>query len=640
MSDWILYLLFSGASHVLRWVPIGVTLTAARCFGRLYAGIPTRSRLRARSHLKVAFPQEGPAWRARVVRAMFERFAQNAAEVLCVPYLDTRRIRTLVTLKNEEAMRRAMTSDKGILLLGVHAGSWELSNIACAVFFPERRYAMLARPQKRTRRLDAFLNRMRERKGCHVIRVNELKKMRTHLSEGNVLGMVADHGGRDGLPVTFFNKKANTPAGSLKLAAKLGAQIVLVFARRIRGAHNELSFHGYEPVHTGDEAADQHENLRRINGIFEGFIRRYPEEYLWTFRRWKHGPQKDVLILSDGKAGHLKQAQALCAMLREAGFDVRPHTVEVAFVSARRRRLLAVAGRLLGPRRLAWLLPFVVAPAALERLKNIYCDVVVSAGSSLAAVNLACAHEDQARSVAIMRPGVFSPRQFDLVLMPEHDRPKAHENVVVTVGALSHITQEDLEADFVRLASAAPSLKEEKSGQRIGVLLGGDSKNYCLTPSIAQFVCTQLKKALDERGASLVITTSRRTSPEVADIVRRSFKDDPRCRLIIIAAEKNLEGAVGGIFFWSDVLVVSGDSISMISEACASGKPVIVFEPRTKSTRNKVQRFLDLLAEKKIVDRVKPNGIFPALQDVLTARTERPVLDMRPRIIEALKKLF
>jgi len=126
----------------------------------------------------------------------------------------------------------------------------------------------------------------------------------------------------------------------------------------------------------------------------------------------------------------------------------------------------------------------------------------------------------------------------------------------------------------------------------------------------------------------------------VAQTVREYFGKDPRCRLVVIASEHNPEGAMGGIFFWSDVLVVSGDSISMVSEACASGKPVVVFEPHTKNAPNKVQRFLDLLAAKHYIDRVKPNGLLSVLEDVMSGRSERPVLDPRPRIIEALKKLF
>ncbi len=641
MGDWTLFFLVSAASCALRWVPIGAALAAARVAGRIYALVPSRGRLRALAHLKAAFPQEGPAWRRAVVRSMFERFAQNAVEVLYVPHLDERRLRARVRLSGEDAVRRALDSGKGVLLLGVHAGSWELSNIACAVFFPERAYAMLAQPQKRTRRLDSFLNTTRGRKGCRVIGVGELKKMMTHLSQNNILGMVADHGGREGLPVTFFGKKARVPVGSMKLAQKLGSRIVLCFVRRVKGPRHELSFLEYEPVRSGDEAADLHENLRRINVAFEGFIRRHPEEYLWTYRRWKHGPQKDVLVLNDGKAGHLKQSQALCAMLREAGFDVRVRVVDVVFKSNRGRRSLVVAGRLFGPRLLSRLLPSALTPEAFKQLSAAFCDAVVSAGSSLAAVNLACAHENQARSIAIMRPGVFSSRQFDLVLMPEHDRPRPRKNVLATIGALSHVTREDLESDFHKLAAAYPALKEEtRRVPRIGLLLGGDSKNYVLASPLAGFVCDQIKKALDGMDAEIVITTSRRTSPAVTGVVKEYFGQDPRCRLLVDASEHNPEGAVGGIFFWSDVLVVSGDSISMVSEACASGKPVVVFEPHIKNAHNKVQRFLDLLAGKQYIDRVKPSGLLPALEKVLSGHCERPVLDPRPRIIETLKRLF
>ena len=50
---------------------------------------------------------------------------------------------------------------------------------------------------------------------------------------------------------------------------------------------------------------------KQINCLLESYIRRYPQEYFWFYKIWKYSPFRKVVVLSDGKAGHLRQAQAV-----------------------------------------------------------------------------------------------------------------------------------------------------------------------------------------------------------------------------------------------------------------------------------------------------------------------------------------
>ena len=261
---------------------------------------------------------------------MYRRLAQNAVETMYLPYVNEEFIKKMIKVPQRSMVLEALKEKRGIIFLGNHAGSWELSNVACAMLFSsggeltgeqkEGRYAMLAQPQKRTKKLDAFLNRLRESKGCHVIRIDELKKMVGHLSGNNMLGVVADHGGKDGIPVEFFGKLAMTPIGSVRLAKKLGSKIILAFMHRLEGAHHELLFKSYDLKETDNPAEDLKTNLAAINKVFEHWITQYPQEYLWFYKRWKHSPQRNILVLSDGKLGHLKQSLALSGMIEDLGF--------------------------------------------------------------------------------------------------------------------------------------------------------------------------------------------------------------------------------------------------------------------------------------------------------------------------------
>lgn len=643
MGDYLLYRLLQAAALAVKVVPLKTSLFAARAVGFVYYYIAGRKNRLALANLKIAFPQKSASDRKLILRKMYRLFAQNAVETLYLPRMDEHFMRQHVSMPRYEVVEEALRLGRGIIFLGCHAGSWEVSNAACALFFEEQGYAMLAQPQGRTRRVDELLNCLRESRGSQVIRVDALKKVIAHLAGNHILGSIADHGGKDGVPVPFFGKPAMTPVGSIKLAQKLGARIVLSFMHRDRGPLHELLFERFDPVVTGREKDDVETNLRRINAVFEAWLARYPEEYLWTYKRWKYSPQKTVCVLSDAKAGHVKQSLALAGMIKDMGFEVKTDVMEVVFRGLWMRCLMSLVARCCGARAALMFLGVSLASGVRGKLLRSHYDVVVSSGSSLAAVNLAVARENSARSFVVMKPGILSSRAFDLVFVPEHDRYPAEKNVVPVPGALCRVTPEAMKEGFEKLAGRFPFLKDEAffSGPRLGVLIGGDSKYYAFTADMVSTLCGQINKFLDETGGRLYLTTSRRTPEAVLQGLEGALRHDPRCRLFVAASEENPAGTVEGILHLSDVLVVSGESISMVSEAMASGKPVVVFEPRPTVSPNKVQRFLKVCAEKKYNYSVDLNEIYGKLSWII--KTKPAPLSagaVRQRIEEALRKIL
>jgi KDO2-lipid IV(A) lauroyltransferase len=550
-------------------------------------------------------------------------------------------LRDRIRIPDLAAIKGALMGHSG-LMLGCHAGSWELSHAACAAHFREAGYAILAQPQKKYKRLDAYLNALRARKGCRVFRVDELKKVVGHLEAGGILGFVADHGGRDGVAVDFFGKPAMTPVGSLRFARRFKSRIFLAYMHRVGGPDHEILFKPFEPVFTGDESSDLRRNLAAMNRIFEEWIARFPEEYLWFFRRWKYSPRKDVLILSDGKAGHLKQSLAVADLIAGAGVEVRTEIKDVRYRNGRGSAWLSLAGRLFGRRALRALAPRVLAPPIWELLRQGSYDIILSAGASLAAVNLALAYENDAKSVVLMRPGVFPLSCFDRVILPEHDRLSRRPNTTVISGALSNITAGGMEEDFERLGLVREGVKglKEATQLKIGFLVGGDSKTHRLAPQTVGFLCDQLLMFAEAADAFLLATTSRRTSREVAVALKRQLGSEPRCRLLVVANEENPPGTIGGLFYLSDILVVSGESISMVSEAVASGKPVVVFEPRALSRKNKVRRFLSGMSRRGHIRLVKPNELYSTLEEFAKAPPPRTCDEERLRVSEDIKKIL
>jgi hypothetical protein len=118
---------------------------------------------------------------------------------------------------------------------------------------------------------------------------------------------------------------------------------------------------------------------------------------------------------------------------------------------------------------------------------------------------------------------------------------------------------------------------------RAAVLLGGSNRHYRFTPELANELGARLA-ALARDGIGLLITPSRRTDPQVLAILRAALAGTSA--VIWDGAGDNPYFAYLGL---ADYLLVTGDSVNMVSEACATGKPVYVIELHGGSA--KFQRF-------------------------------------------------
>jgi mitochondrial fission protein ELM1 len=271
--------------------------------------------------------------------------------------------------------------------------------------------------------------------------------------------------------------------------------------------------------------------------------------------------------------------------------------------------------------------------AALRKLAP---DIIISCGSSVAPVNYALSRETLARSVAIMRPSYLSMRRFDLVVMPRHDRPPERENVVVTEGALNLITDEYLKEQGESLKKSI-GLRAQSSDLKIGLLLGGDTKDFSLDKDTVLEVIRQIKSAAEKSSAGILVTTSRRTSGEIEELVKKEFSDYPGCQLLIIANEKNIPSAVGGILGLSALVIVSPESISMVSEAASSGKYIVVFK---SPIGKRHAQFVSNLAAKKYIHFCEAKAMAGLLERFLQERPPITRLTDSSAVAQALERIL
>jgi len=627
LGDYLLYYLAKGLGFIFRLMPVGMALFIGRRLGLLSMSLNSKRRRIAYANLKAAFRDTHSLKELKaILKKTYANIGQGIIEILILPKLDKRHITRCIKFEDFHHAEEALKKGKGFIFLTGHFGTWEMSHIALP--FKGFPYTGIAREQK-PYLLNELLDKHRESGGCRIISKGPaVKEAFRALKSNRIVGMLVDQdAGKNGVLVDLFGRKASWNPGVMDMALKTGAVILPGFAAREKGPY--IRFKVFDPIklpESGDREEIIKEGFRQYISCLEEMIKAYPDQWLWQHRRWKSTPSREVLILNDTRTGHLRQSEAVAYKLRDIwhkkgnGLD----DLKIRILDVRFRRKFYKG-----------LLRFSLEPESYRELMKTYADIVISCGSSTAGVNLLVSRENNAKSVVIMKPSLINIKRFDLAIVPRHDNPVKLKNVVVTDGALNLINHESLQGNSQELNKITGTLKKRV----IGVLIGGPAKDFKMDKDLVGTLLDELIKAASEYDADILLTTSRRTPGDVEELLRMRLGRNPDCKLLIIANEDNIEGAVEGIIGLSDIVLVSQESISMISEAASSDAYTIVFRQRALQDKRH-EAFLKNMAEGDYVKVVNTGETCSAISDVFKNSPKQNILDDSGRIEDALAGLF
>ncbi|XP_057438857.1 mitochondrial fission protein ELM1-like isoform X2 [Lotus japonicus] len=190
--------------------------------------------------------------------------------------------------------------------------------------------------------------------------------------------------------------------------------------------------------------------------------------------------------------------------------------------------------------------------------------------------------------VQIQHPRLYLNR-FDLVITPRHDyypqTPEAQRqipwflrrwvtpweppgrNVVLTVGALH-------QADSAALRVAASAWHDKLAAlpkPLLVVNVGGPTGNCPYDLDLVNKLVVMLQNVLWSCG-TIRISCSRRTPGKISKILVKEFATNPKVQIWDGEGPNPHMGHLA----WADAFVITADSVSMMSEACSTGKPVYV----------------------------------------------------------------
>ena len=256
-----------------------------------------------------------------------------------------------------------------------------------------------------------------------------------------------------------------------------------------------------------------------------------------------------ILAVSDGRRGIENQALGLAeAVARQSNRDCDVQTHRIANSPA-----------------------FAALPASVQRLSRQQCDLpdadlVIGCGRQAIAPLLALRRSGRDAFIVYVQDPRTNVARFDLIVAPLHDGLTG-PNVETMIGSPNRITRDSIIGGTLSQAGRLRALPMP----RAMIAIGGTSRTHAMhEPTIKTHI--DAGRALLARGYSLVITTSRRT-PGSALTAWQDFVAG-RNNVWLHTPDSDGENPYFAFLGGADIILVTEDSTNMLTEACATGKPV------------------------------------------------------------------
>jgi mitochondrial fission protein ELM1 len=175
-----------------------------------------------------------------------------------------------------------------------------------------------------------------------------------------------------------------------------------------------------------------------------------------------------------------------------------------------------------------------------------------------------------------MYPGSALAKRFDHVITPKHDEVEKAKNIIQITGSVT---------------ATKKMPKPTSSGMsQVAVLVG----------SLSESEAKELTDILNKNKALYLITTSRRTPEESAAVLDSSIRQPHQLYKFGSKGKNPYESFLES----ADIIMVTGDSVNMATEAAHTGKPVYIMEVETKE---KFKQFWQELYDLEVARKLEEN---------------------------------
>lgn len=271
------------AVFLFRLIPVDAASASMGFLWQLFAPLNRRHK-RALKHLEAAMPETTSSERNRIIGGMWNNLGRVTAETFHINELaqQDHRIETCT----DELTQKVLAGEQPCIFVSLHSGNWELCvqpamragiNMAGV-------YQALKNPIT-----DRMLRDMRKdlyQLGLYSKGHQTARRLLSTVRQGGVVAIMGDLRETRGIKVPFFGLSAYATPVPVSLARTCGVPIVLGRVVRKDGVQFMIEGQGLEVPVTDDRKADIEAATVEIHRVFEGWIREYPEQWMWIHRKW------------------------------------------------------------------------------------------------------------------------------------------------------------------------------------------------------------------------------------------------------------------------------------------------------------------------------------------------------------------
>ena len=267
----------------------------ANLFGRILRliGPMTREQKIGRANLTAAFPEKSPQEIKTVLAGVWDNLGRIGAEFAHLDHIwdydpdRPEKSRIEFSARSEELFDQIRDDGKPALIFACHLGNWELPALA-AVAHGLDAAILYRRPNIAS--ADRIIQEMRSVKMGTLIPAGRDAPLRLAeaLQNGQHVAMLVDQYLTNGVEVTFFGRKTRANPMLARLLRQVecpihGVRIIRLPGHRFRAELSEE----VKPVRDAAGQIDIQGTMQAITSVVEGWIREYPDQWLWLHRRWR-----------------------------------------------------------------------------------------------------------------------------------------------------------------------------------------------------------------------------------------------------------------------------------------------------------------------------------------------------------------
>jgi KDO2-lipid IV(A) lauroyltransferase len=260
-----------------------MAMAIGRAIGRLAHSLSKRDKRIADVNIRLCLPHLNEVERSELVRKHFESLGSTLIETAYVWWASDDKLRKFVRIEGAEHLAQALTKGRGALLLSAHFTTLELGARSLALIGPTS--LMYLTPQNPL--IAEMSRRGRARKAVQAIAADQIRELLQNLKNNITVWYAPDqrYTDKNSAVVPLFGQPAWSNIATSRLARISKATVLPYFPERLKDGSGYLMriLPPFDNYPSDDPVAD----TARFHALIEAHVHRCPEQYLWTYKRFK-----------------------------------------------------------------------------------------------------------------------------------------------------------------------------------------------------------------------------------------------------------------------------------------------------------------------------------------------------------------